>query len=278
MPGINRHLHEVSKDEASRLRRETAKRHAVNKYTFQSMPWPIKEDWNHIETLHPLVLELSYADGTQDAKNDWRKAMKQIQKSPEVERLIPVHSKIRLIHDVGGLSLPARTLLTSVILPSTKFLDRIDPERRLTIEELREAIREQRAEFEEMVQHPASYECENADKQFDDIIRTYESFYMLEPIEEKWGRYGIFKCSCSDFMGAACCAHSILMAMLYDDTLEFPSEESRKELARRAGNSKRPSAWAPEHEDEEQGANPKRMRLCPVNACEDMDLLPRIRN
>jgi hypothetical protein len=62
MTGINRHLHEVSKDEASRLRRETAKRHAVNKYTFQSMPWPIKEDWNHIETLHPLVLELSYAD------------------------------------------------------------------------------------------------------------------------------------------------------------------------------------------------------------------------
>ncbi len=72
MPGINCYLHEVSKDEASRLRRETAKRHAVNTYTFQSMPWPIKEDWNRIETIHPLILDLSYADGTQDAKNDWR--------------------------------------------------------------------------------------------------------------------------------------------------------------------------------------------------------------
>ena len=82
MPGINRHLHEVSKEEASRLCRETAKRHAVNRYTFQSMPWPIKEDWNHIETLHPLVLELSYADGTQDAKNDGRKAIEGDSKEP----------------------------------------------------------------------------------------------------------------------------------------------------------------------------------------------------
>ncbi len=60
--------------------------------------------------------------------------------------------------------------------------------------------------------------------------------------------------------------------MLYDDTLDFPSEESRKDIVRRAGNSKRPSAWAPEHEDEEVGANTKQMRLCPVTACNDMEL------
>ena len=272
MPGINRYLHEVSKDEASRLRRETAKRHAVNTYTFQSMPWPIKEDWNRIETIHPLIFDLSYADGTQDAKNDWRKAMREIRKSPEVELLTPVHTKIRLIHESGGLALPARTQLTSVILPSTKLLDSFDPERCMSIDELRESIRDMRSEFEEMVQHPIAYEGAHEDKLFDDIIETYESFYMLEPIEEKWGRYGIFKCSCSDFMGAACCAHSILLAMLYDDTLEFPSAESSKEIARRAGNSKRPSAWAPEQEDAEEGAATKRMRLCPVNAADDMEL------
>ena len=76
IPATDRYLHEVSKDVASRLRHDTAKRHAVNKYTFQSMPWPIKEDWNHIETLHPLVLELSCADGSKEAKEKWRKAMK----------------------------------------------------------------------------------------------------------------------------------------------------------------------------------------------------------
>jgi hypothetical protein len=92
------------------------------------MPWPIEEDWNHIETIHPLVLELSYADGTQDAKNDWRKAMKEIPKTPAVERLTPVHAKIHLIHDIGGLALPARALLTSVILPSYKLLDNFDLE------------------------------------------------------------------------------------------------------------------------------------------------------
>ncbi len=34
----------------------------------------------------------------------------------------------------------------------------------------------------------------------------------------------------------------------------------------------RPSAWAPEREDEEEGAATKRMRLCPVTACNDMEL------
>ena len=62
------------------------------------------------------------------------------------------------------------------------------------------------------------------------------------------------------------------MAMLYDDTLEFPSKESSKKIAKRAGNCKQPSAWAPEHEDEVVDVGTKRMRLCPVTACDDMEL------
>ena len=82
IPATNRYLHETSKEEASCLRKETAKLHAVNKYTFQSMPCPIREDWNHIETLHPLILELSYAEETREAKDKWKKAMKQLRDTP----------------------------------------------------------------------------------------------------------------------------------------------------------------------------------------------------
>ena len=124
------------------------------------------------------------------------------------------------------------------------------------------------------MQHPIQYELSRPDKLFEEIVDTYESFYMLEPIDVKWGRWGICKCSCEDFMGAACCGHSTLLAMLYDDTLEFSSAESSKEVAKRAGNSKRPSAWAPEHEDAEAEATDgaKVMKLCPVTTCDDMEL------
>ena len=64
-------MHEVSKDEASHWRTDTAKRHIANKYTFPSMPWPIREDWNGLELMHRYVLELSYADGGSAAKETW---------------------------------------------------------------------------------------------------------------------------------------------------------------------------------------------------------------
>lgn len=274
-PGVviaaaNRYLCELSKEEASRLRHDTAKRHAVNKYTFQALPWPIREDWNHIEELHPLTLQLSYVQGTKQAKEKWRKAMKQLREAPGYERLLPVHQKIRLVTD---LSLPARNDLTSIILPSAKLLDSFDPDRRMSTMELRDAIVHQRNEFDEMVQYPIQYETDRPGHPLEEILDTYESFYFLEPIGIKWGRWGVTKCSCEDFMGAACCGHSTLMAMLFDNTLEFPAMESSKEIAKRAGNSKRPNAWAPENEDTEELGGAKAMKLCPVTACDDMDLL-----
>jgi hypothetical protein len=69
-------LHEVSKNEASYWHNDTAKRHMSLKYIFLSLPWPEKEDRNHLEQLHPYVLELSYADGGAQSKDTWRKIMR----------------------------------------------------------------------------------------------------------------------------------------------------------------------------------------------------------
>jgi hypothetical protein len=63
IPGTMRYLHEVSKEEASHWRQNNGKRQIASKYTFPSLPWPIREDWNYVKQLHPYVLKLSYADG-----------------------------------------------------------------------------------------------------------------------------------------------------------------------------------------------------------------------
>ena len=59
--------------------------------------------------------------------------------------------------------------------------------------------------------------------------------------------------------------------MVSYDTVEFDTNESTKEIAKLAGNSKQPSAWALENEDEKAPAATV-MKLCPVTACDDMEL------
>ncbi len=56
------------------------------------------------------------------------------------------------------------------------------------------------------------------------------------------------------FLSAALCRHSLLLAMLYDVTLKFPAKHSTKKLELREKLTKRPNAWAPEDEDDEEEA------------------------
>ncbi len=76
-------------------------------------------------------------------------------------------------------------------------------------------------------------------------------------------------------MSAALCAHSLLMALVYDVTLKFPAKHSTKKLEHRGKQAKRTNAWAPEDEVEEEEAEvASRLHWCPVTACDDMELGP----
>jgi hypothetical protein len=120
MPGTMRYLHETSKEEASYWRLDNSKRQLSSKYSFPSLLWPIREDWNRLEGLHLFVLELSYADGPAQHKDTWRKSMRQIRSLPGVDSLTPVHDKIRKLHDADCIALPPRTTLLSIVIPSSR--------------------------------------------------------------------------------------------------------------------------------------------------------------
>jgi hypothetical protein len=105
-----------------------------------------------------------------------------------------------------------------------------------------------------MMANPIQFESDHPEMPIDEVIDLYESFYLLENVEEKWGRWGSWKCMCEDFMSAALCRHSLLLAMLYDATLKFPAKHSTKKLELRGKLTRRPSAWAPEDADEEEEA------------------------
>ena len=131
------------------------------------------------------VLELSYADGGSAAKETWRKSMRMIHSVPGIKPPTPVHEKVRMLHDMGSLVVPARTNLTSIIIPSTHFLDRVDAARSKTIDELREDIHQPRHRFEDMMANPIQFESDHPEMPIDEVIDLYELFYLLEPVEEK---------------------------------------------------------------------------------------------
>ncbi len=116
--------------------------------------WPIRDNWNRLERLHPFVLELSYADGPAQHKDTWHKSMRQIRTLPGVDSLTPVHDKIRILHESDCIALPPRTTLLSIVIPSSRLLDKFDPHRAMSIDDLRETIRPSRHLFEDMLANP----------------------------------------------------------------------------------------------------------------------------
>ena len=95
IPGTLRYLTEVSKGEASFWRKETAKRHAIKQYTFPSMPWPHRSDWNHLEQIHPLALELGTVSASREVREAWSRTMVQLRGVPGVDITTPIHTKNR---------------------------------------------------------------------------------------------------------------------------------------------------------------------------------------
>ena len=66
-----------------------------------------------------------------------------------------------------------------------------------------------------------------------------------------------------------------MMTLLYDATLKFHPKTSTKKLEALGKVGRRPSAWAPEHEDAEDEEDSSRQpHRRPTTACHAMDLVP----
>jgi hypothetical protein len=166
--------------------------------------------------MHPYVLELAHVDAGRETKDKWKRVVQLIPATPGVEPLTPVHEKISMLHEMHALDLPSRKSITSIILPSTAYLDGLDKTRSMSLREVRDAIRENQQAYEDMMSNPAEFEANNPDMCCEEMVEllVYESFHLLEPLGEKWGRWVTWKCImiCEDFMSGGICSHSTMMA------------------------------------------------------------------
>ena len=59
-----------------------------------------------------------------------------------------------------------------------------------------ELIQEDVTKFNDMLENPAMFSEINPYWDAEDYIGLHESFYLLEPMEEKWGKWVSWKCMC----------------------------------------------------------------------------------
>jgi hypothetical protein len=73
VPSLVRFLVDKRKEQASYRKADTKERATASraKSTFTSLPQPIKEDWNHLESLRPIILEICTVFARPDVKIAW---------------------------------------------------------------------------------------------------------------------------------------------------------------------------------------------------------------
>ena len=258
VPSLLRFLNNKSKEQASYWRIDTRARHKTGSamFTFPSIPVPTKEEWNHVESLRPNILELCTVFARPDIKAAWDLHIQDMLEAAEEEGVADsaAHVQIRaLFNKTRNTKAPPRTNISYIIMPSMSLLNKIDsdPARKMTAAECREAIHDDLARFDAMLSNPAVFEANAPDMDAEEYIALHESFYLLEPLDERWGKWVSWKCMCESFFSNGICGHSTLMALLYDSTLEFPSEWSTQQLPSNGKSKKRPTAWAEFHVEEE---------------------------
>jgi hypothetical protein len=77
IPSLLRFLNNKSKEQASYWMKDTRARVHTGRamFTFPSLPIPTKKEWNHVESLHPNILELCTVFAPPDVKVAWDQKM-----------------------------------------------------------------------------------------------------------------------------------------------------------------------------------------------------------
>ena len=133
-----------------------------------------------------------------------------------------------------------------IIFPRALYLKLLDPDGTMNLDQLSDATREDIDLFAEMMDNPAAFGATHPDVPWDEMVCLHDSFVLGEPNQQRWGRWGLWKCGCDGCFADGLCGHSLLLALLFDKTLKFPPEYSTKKLLSRKSTGRRPNAWCPE--------------------------------
>ena len=156
-----------------------------------------------MESLRPNILELCTVFARADIKAAWDLHIQEMLEAAKEEGAeitqagTRAHVQIRaLFNKKHNTKAPPRTNISYITMPSMSLLNQIDSEEKMTAAECLEAIHDNVARFDAMLSNPVMFEENSPDMDAEDCIALHESFYLLEPMEERWGKWVSWKCMC----------------------------------------------------------------------------------
>ena len=69
-------------------------------YSFPALPSPIKKDWNHVQGLHPQVLQMCRVSASDETQGTWVAVMHDLSEAAKARGLTgePPHLPIQSLH------------------------------------------------------------------------------------------------------------------------------------------------------------------------------------
>ena len=186
--------------------------HGIKHTSFQRTPELTCHHWDLLQRLDQRTLLLTYCPSKSAA---YTALMGDIE-----TRLRRDDNLYDIINRCSLRRLVASKDCIRVCVPSQALLRKVDPEKSMSLPELRTRVWELgQAYFE------GAADGFRLCKSIEETLDLYEDFYILEALNKPWGPGAHFKCTCEDCFRDCTCHHSLMMSLLCKDDAK-PDEEA----------------------------------------------------
>ena len=213
---------------------------------FISDPQPTKAMWDAVQDMHPKTLSCCFvleARNGLESQALLRAMLEEVMVSGAPKA--PLHLKILAKHEdnkaAGEDFILQLSDLRLVLMPRQWLLNKLDPDYKLSVDQLRAQLEDDMTEYKALVVE----DWLDPNYNVKDVMRIYRRFNMIRPAP-KWGLVPL-ECTCKVCYANAMCPCTIMLASLFKPEIRVPAHyiaatPSLRKLCRiggTAGNKRR---------------------------------------
>ena len=230
-------------------------------------PQETREMYDAVQAMHPKTLSACFIVATSTSKRNpegiFDEMMEKVMESGRAR--MPLHLKVLAYHHdrtVKREKLPLEVHeLKQVLMPRQWWLDKLDPDGSLSVEELREKLEPHVRAYKAVVlrigHEPPGLDVKKA-------LRIYQKFHLLSR-QSDWGKVPV-SCSCKICFANCVCAETIMFVALFNPKVRVPADQvtvtvSKRQVQRPIGGT----------------AGRKKRRLIEERACNEKAITSKVK-
>ena len=192
-------------------------------HNFPEFLKPDKAIWDKIQGIHPKTAVLSYVmEGGSKLVSEFPAYVHEVYR--QGEDATPLHLKIWLSHDDRKREGKPLTLkiesFKKVLMPAQHLLKKMDPDNTRSVADVLVDLQPLQDQYANLVVRNRPDLVPGVDIKL--ALKIYKSFHLLQKAST-WGDIPV-QCTCRECFKNCVCAHGVLFASLFDDTLRVPEE------------------------------------------------------